>query len=150
MRYTLNIVLMLITLVVFSACTVYFGQGTARIATKAGKHYEFAVEVASTNRQMARGLMYREQLGSRAGMLFLYGKEEIASMWMKNTKIPLDMLFIHKDGSIAKIEADTVPGSLRSISSDVPVIAALELNAGTSKSLGITVGDKVEWVLVDK
>ncbi len=87
--------------------------------------------------------MYRRRLESNAGMLFLYSRLEHANMWMKNTNIPLDLLFINKAGRIVGINQRTVPHSLEVISSDVPIKAVLEVNAGTVARLQIQIGDQV-------
>lgn len=105
--------------------------------------HTFTVELATNYPQWAQGLMFRKDLPKDAGMLFLFGEEKIASIWMKNTYIPLDIIFIRKDGTIARIEADAVPESLRSMSSGELVSAVLELNAGTSHTLNIKPEDRV-------
>ncbi|MGD1879125.1 MAG: DUF192 domain-containing protein [Kiloniellaceae bacterium] len=122
-----------------------FGTGTLSIETAAGKTHDFTVEVAETPEQRAQGLMFRRQLAADAGMLFLFGSMEERAMWMKNTLIPLDMLFIDDGGKIVRIEARTVPHSLRAIVSGGPVSAVLELNAGTASRLAIEPGDRVRY-----
>lgn len=87
--------------------------------------------------------MYRRRLGRDAGMLFIYRPPEQVAMWMKNTLIPLDMLFIAADGRIVKIVQRTVPRSLESIPAGQPVSAVLELNGGTSARLKLAVGDRI-------
>ena len=87
--------------------------------------------------------MYRRSLADDAGMLFVYGSEGMVSMWMRNTFIPLDMLFIAGDGRIVRIAERTVPQSLETISSGRPVIGVLEVNGGTAARLGIQPGDRV-------
>ncbi len=120
-----------------------FERGELVIETAGGAQHDFVIELALTRRQQAQGLMYRRELGPRAGMLFVYRPAQEVSMWMKNTLIPLDMLFIESDGRIAKIVERTVPLSLASIASDQPVRGVLELNAGTARRLGIQPGDRV-------
>ena len=112
------------------------------IVTKSGQH-RFAVELAETPEQLSFGLMFRRALPQDAGMLFDYARPQQVSMWMKNTLIPLDMLFIDTSGHIVHIRQRAVPGSLEAISSKVPVRGVLELNGGTVSRLGITRGDKV-------
>jgi len=112
------------------------------IDTAAGPQ-RFSVEVASTPDQMALGLMFRRSLAPDAGMLFVYGSERPVAFWMKNTVIPLDMLFIGADGHIRRIAERTVPLSETPISSVDPVSAVLELNGGTAERLGIKPGDVV-------
>jgi len=121
-----------------------FATSRLVIVGQSGRH-EFAVEIAVTPEQRAQGLMYRRSMAAEAGMLFDFGRRAgRASMWMKNTYIPLDMLFIKADGEIESIAARTVPHSLESISSRGPVRGVLELNGGTAARLGIAPGDIVE------
>jgi uncharacterized membrane protein (UPF0127 family) len=103
----------------------------------------FTAEFANTPAQRDRGLMFRKRLPERQGMLFDFGRDQEIRMWMKNTLIPLDMIFIQSDGRIHRIEQNTKPGSLRPISSNGPVRAVLEMSAGTSKKYGIAPGDRV-------
>lgn len=103
----------------------------------------FEVEVARTDEQRTTGLMYRKSLGERAGMLFDFKVDQPVYMWMKNTLIPLDMLFIRADGSIARIAAMTTPLSTETISSGEPVRAVLEIAGGQARKLGIKPGDRV-------
>ena len=122
---------------------VTFGQGELSIETAKGDNHDFQVEIAETSEQRAQGLMFRRQMAGDAGMLFLFGGSKERAMWMKNTFIPLDMLFIDEAGEIVRIEQRTVPQSLRAIVSGQPVSAVLELNAGTTSRLGINPGDRV-------
>ena len=103
----------------------------------------FRVEVARTGLQRMRGLMFRRHLAADAGMLFLFDGEAPVSMWMRNTYIPLDMLFIARGGRIVRIAERTVPFSEVPIPSGEPVVAVLELNAGTVSRLGIRPGTRV-------
>jgi uncharacterized membrane protein (UPF0127 family) len=112
------------------------------IATKTGVHV-FAVELAVTPEQQAKGLMFRRELPEGQGMLFDFQKEQQASFWMKNTYIPLDMIFIRADGRVLRVAENTVPLSEAMISSGGPVRAVLEVIAGTAKKLGIAAGDRV-------
>lgn len=105
--------------------------------------YLFEVYLAVSRQQQARGLMYVRELPEFTGMLFVYPEKRALSMWMKNTYIPLDILFIRADGSIANIEANTVPLSLESISAIEALNYALELNAGTAARLGIDTSSRV-------
>jgi len=121
-----------------------FESASLAIVTDAGRH-EFKVEVALTPEQRGQGLMFRRDMARDAGMLFDFGaRPDRASMWMKNTYIPLDMLFIRSDGKIESIAERTVPHSLEAISSRGPVRYVLELNGGTAARLGIGSGDRVE------
>ena len=115
------------------------------ITTTAGKKHRFTVEVARTEAQQAQGLMNRESLAPDRGMIFPYDPPVMASFWMKNTLIPLDMIFIRADGTIARIEANTAPLSLDPVAAGELVGAVLELAGGRSAELGITAGAKVEW-----
>ncbi len=127
-----------------SAPLTAFGTGELDIETAAGVTHKFQVEIAETSGQRAQGLMFRRQMAADAGMLFLFeGSLQERAMWMKNTLIPLDMLFIDEAGKIVRIEQRTVPHSLRAIRSGQPVAAVLELNAGTTSRLAIEPGDRV-------
>lgn len=116
-----------------------------QIATASGKSFDFKVEVARTENEQARGLMFRDSLAPDAGMIFPMTPPRPASFWMKNTVIPLDMIFVRPDGTIARIAADTVPYSLDSVESGEPVSAVLEIAGGRAAELGIVEGDKVSW-----
>ena len=107
--------------------------------------HRFTVEVAETRRDQAQGLMYRRALEPNRGMLFIYNPPQQVAFWMKNTLIPLDMIFIRADGEIVKIQPDTVPLSLEPVSSGEPILAVLEIPGGRSAELGIKAGDRVEW-----
>mgnify|MGYP002828229772 CR=1 FL=1 len=108
-----------------------------------GGEYSFDVEVADTDAQRSRGLMFRNELAEDAGMIFLYRQDRVLTMWMANTYLSLDMLFLAADGRIVHIAENTIPLSRETISSRRRARAVLELNAGTAKRLGITVGDRV-------
>ena len=110
-----------------------------------GKKHRFVVEVASTREQQAMGLMYRNRLAPDRGMIFPLDPPRGASFWMRNTLIPLDMIFVRADGSIANIAANTVPYSEEPVLSEGPVAAVLEIAGGRSAELGIKAGDRVEW-----
>jgi len=119
-----------------------FEKSPLGIRTADASH-RFTVEVAGTARQYAQGLMYRRRLAADAGILFVYSRPQLVVMWMKNTVIPLDMLFIAADGRITRIVERTVPFSLENISSGGPVLAVLEINGGTASRLKIRTGDRV-------
>jgi uncharacterized protein len=106
----------------------------------------FIVELAMTPEQMALGLMFRRSLSPNSGMLFVYPSERPVAFWMKNTFIPLDMIFIGTDGHIRRIVARTVPLSTIPISSIDAVRAVLEINSGTAERLGIKPGDVVHHI----
>lgn len=119
------------------------------IATRAGPQ-RFDVEVMRNDADRARGLMFRRSMAPNHGMLFDFERVEPVAMWMKNTYLPLDMLFIRPDGTVARVAADTEPLSTATILSGEPVLAVLELNAGTAARLGIRAGDRVEHPLFRK
>jgi uncharacterized protein len=121
-----------------------FEKSSLVIETRAGpKHFD--VELAVTPAQEEQGLMYREHLDPDAGMLFVFNDTAPRSFWMKNTLIPLDMLFIAADGRIVDIHERAVPLSEDLIPSQVPARAVLELNGGTVARLGIKIGDVVRY-----
>jgi uncharacterized membrane protein (UPF0127 family) len=107
--------------------------------------YRFQVELATTEAERERGLMFRKSMAPNAGMLFVYSSEQPVAFWMKNTLIPLDMLFIKANGSIAHIAANAVPEDETPIPSTAPVLAVLEINGGTAAALGIKEGDRVQY-----
>lgn len=115
---------------------------TVEIATKSGVQV-FTVEVATTEEEKRTGLMYRKELADGRGMLFDFSPEQEVAMWMKNTFIPLDMIFIRADGRILRIAENTVPQSTAIISSRGLAKGVLEVIAGTAKKYGIAPGDRV-------
>ncbi len=112
------------------------------LKTETGDH-SFNIEVATTDEERALGLMFRRSLPENAGMLFLYDQPQPAAMWMKNTLIPLDMVFISPGGTVHRIEANTEPFSLTVIPSEGPIAGVLELNGGEAAKIGLKPGDKV-------
>jgi uncharacterized membrane protein (UPF0127 family) len=136
----------LITLVFFSACKdAESSQETLNIRTASGHTVTYVVELAMTTAMHRRGLMRRRSLAANGGMLFLYRPASRVTMWMKNTLLPLDMLFIDRRGRIVKIAANTKPLSTDLIPSESIISAVLEINAGQALRHGIKVGDRVEW-----
>ena len=142
------------------AVWIYYGNGqrdltaaaTAEpltIATRSGLQ-TFAVEMARTPEQQATGLMFRTKLADGAGMLFVHGAPRELRMWMKNTFIPLDMLFIRADGVVHRIEANTQPMSEAEIASGGPVAAVLEIAGGAAARRGIAAGDQVRHAAFDQ
>lgn len=108
-----------------------------------GSTHTFQVEIADTPVGMEIGLMFREHMELDHGMLFQMGRTDMISFWMKNTLIPLDMLFVAADGTIKKIHENATPKSLEGIGSGFPVTGVLEINGGRARALGIVVGDRV-------
>jgi uncharacterized membrane protein (UPF0127 family) len=100
-------------------------------------------EIARTPEQLQYGLMFRNKLATDAGMLFIYDRPQRISMWMKNTLIPLDMIFIGADGRIVDIAERRVPHSIEPVYSSAPALAVLEVNGGTASRLGIKPGDRI-------
>jgi uncharacterized membrane protein (UPF0127 family) len=115
---------------------------TLEIVTKSGVKV-FSVELAKTKEERERGLMFRKELPEGRGMLFDFSPQQDVSMWMKNTYLSLDMIFIQADGRILRIAENTEPMSERIISSGGPVKAVLEVAAGTARKDGIAPGDRV-------
>jgi uncharacterized protein len=115
---------------------------TLEIASKSGVH-AFQVEMAITPEEKEHGLMFRRELPDGQGMLFDFQFDQNVAFWMKNTYIPLDMLFIRADGRILRIAENTEPLSERNIPSGGPVRAVLEVIGGTARKLGIAPGDRV-------
>jgi uncharacterized protein len=143
-RALMAIVLMLASLAAAALAEV---KTSPLIIDTEGGARRFTVELAATPEEQAQGLMFRRALAADAGMLFDLGGTRPATFWMKNTIIPLDMIFIAADGRIADIHERAVPLSEAMIESKVPVRAVLELNGGTAARLGIHEGDVVHHAL---
>ena len=116
--------------------------GTLVLETDSGPH-SYSVEVATTDGERARGLMFRRTLPEASGMLFLYDEPQNVGMWMRNTYIPLDMVFISADGRVHRVETNTEPFSTDIITSGGDVVGVLELNAGQAEKIGLKPGDRV-------
>ena len=121
-----------------------FPRTTLEIAAH-GHRDRFEIWIADTPSRQEQGLMFVRELPASQGMLFPEDTPQVAHFWMKNTYIPLDMVFVGEDGRVAKIIANARPFSLDVLSSDVPVIAVLEIRGGEAHELGIGVGDRVSW-----
>ncbi|WP_299439688.1 DUF192 domain-containing protein [uncultured Rhodospira sp.] len=130
-----------------AAGPVAFETDRLEIVTHDGRRYGFTVELARTPAQRARGLMYRREMAADHGMLFDFGGVGPRAMWMKNTFLSLDILFLEPDGRIWRIAEDTTPMSEETIVADGPIRAALELKGGTCRLLGIEIGDRVRHPL---
>ncbi len=121
---------------------IVFKRSSLVIVT-GNREIKFNVEMATNDAERERGLMFRKELGPYEGMLFDFYREMPVSFWMKNTLIPLDMVFIAGDGTIRSVHANAVPLSTETIPSEYPVRAVLEINGGSARLLGIKSGDKV-------
>jgi uncharacterized membrane protein (UPF0127 family) len=108
-----------------------------------GEIVRIDVEVADDENERMQGLMYRESLPEFAGMLFLMGVEEPQSFWMKNTKVPLDIIYVNSDNVIVTICRNTRPYSLDQVLSEKPALYVVEVNAGFAAKHGIKTGDKI-------
>ena len=115
------------------------------VTTAKGAKHRFIVEIAATPEQQSYGMMNRQSVAPDRGMIFPYDPPQMVGFWMKDTLIPLDMIFIAPGGQIHRIEANAVPLSLDPVVSGAPVEAVLEIAGGRSAELGIAAGDKVEW-----
>jgi len=121
---------------------IQFKRSSLVVAT-VRRDIKFEIELATNDTERARGLMYRKQLGPYEGMLFDFYQEMPVSFWMKNTLIPLDMVFIAADGTVKHVHANAVPLTTDPVPSRFPVRAVLEINGGSAALLGIKPGDKV-------
>ena len=119
-------------------------NGTLEIETDDGT-VTLSIEIADEPNERSRGLMFRDALDDDSGMLFIYPVPRIASFWMKNTLIPLDMIFIDQSGEVTSIARETVPYSLKPVRSTVPVKYILEIDGGDAERLGIEAGNKMSW-----
>ncbi len=126
-----------------------YGPTVLSISTSDGERHCFSVQLADTAEKQQHGLMYIQSLPQNEGMLFNYPDEQPRSMWMKNTYIPLDMLFIRGNGTIANIARSTMPHSLTSIGSEGNAKAVLEINGGLTDELNIRAGDMVHHEIFD-
>ena len=141
--------LMCVAVLVLAASLLVPGQAAAQalekltLVTASGRH-DFQVEVMRTPDERAKGLMFRRFMPADRGMLFDFQRVEPVAMWMQNTYISLDMIFIRADGSVARVAERTEPLSTRTIPSGEPVLSVLELNGGIAEKIGLKPGDKVE------
>jgi uncharacterized protein len=133
----------LVTFALLLAAPSYAAEEqTLEIVTRNGV-FPFTVEIANTDEERSKGLMFRRELPEGRGMLFDFKQDTNVTMWMKNTYVSLDMIFIRADGRIARIAENTEPESTRMIPAGAPVRAVLEVVAGTARKLGIRPGDRV-------
>lgn len=117
------------------------------IDTRDGRTHRYRVEVAATPRERERGLMFRTELAPRSGMLLVWEEDTVAHIWMKNTYVPLDIVFVDGRGEVRRIAPGARPLSLDTISSGSRVRAALELAAGEAARTGLAPGDRVRHPL---
>lgn len=152
-RHLLRRLPLVVVLVAAAAFSVWMAQGAAEglpvqkltIHTAQGPR-SFTVEVAATMEAQATGLMNRRDLANDHGMIFWFGApERVVSFWMKDTLIPLDMIFIGADGTVRDVHDNAQPHDLTSISSQEPVVAVLEIPGGQTAAQGIDLGDRVEF-----
>ena len=122
-----------------------FEYDTLVIEADDGQAHNFKVYLATSRDQQRQGLMFVRSLPDDVGMLFIYKESAVHSMWMKNTYLPLDIVFATGDGAIATVIRDTTPLSLESLSSGVPVRYVLELKAGTTRRLSIGKKSRLIW-----
>lgn len=134
----------LVSMDVLAADDVRFDRAKLSIHTVDGRKITFSVELAIDDAQRMHGLMYRKNMPADHGMLFDFGESRLVTMWMKNTVLPLDMLFIDEKGVTQTVREHAVPFSEELISSGGDVRYVLELNAGTLKRLGIRAGSRVD------
>ncbi len=133
-------------LVLFCAAVPAFAQSCSENAVDVRGEFgkvRFRVELALTPEEQARGLMFREEMAQLAGMLFVYPSERSVSFWMRNTLIPLDMVFIDAKGQVVRVHENAVPLDETAIPAGAPTLAVLEINGGLARRLGIDAGDEV-------
>ena len=118
------------------------------VENRDGSSHDFTIEIVVSDADIERGLMFRAALDPDAGMLFHFGAREIeAAFWMKDTLIPLDLIFVRADGTVSRIHEDARPNDLTEILSEGPIAAVLEINAGRTRELGIGVGSRLRHPL---
>jgi uncharacterized membrane protein (UPF0127 family) len=143
MRSAFVALFFMLAMPVFAQSTVKFDKEPLIVQTAAGNRITFTVEIADTNEQRQRGLMYRKEMAADAGMIFDFGASKRVQMWMENTVLPLDMLFVDRAGTVRGIKQNAVPFSQDIIDSVGEVKYVVELNAGVTAKLGIKAGDLV-------
>ena len=145
MRHPGRLQILLIGLLAFCSWPVLAAEQVPVLIHAGGSTYKFAAEIADTADERAQGLMFREHLAPNEGMLFLYPVEKTVAFWMKNTPLPLDMIFIDGQGRIVHVAAMAKPFDTSPISSEGAAKAVLEILGGSAGQLGIKPGDLVEW-----
>lgn len=139
-------ILALFALILLAACA---NENSLTIITKDGAKHKFNIEIMDNDETRAKGMMFREEIAPNFGMLFDFQEERQVAFWMKNTLIPLDMIFIAANGEIKNIHVNAMPQDLTAIPSDEPVRFVLEIAGGRSVELGISKGDRLEYKLVE-
>ncbi len=146
-------VIAIAALVLIAACAAdrwlppelaHLPKSEVRVATHSGAH-RFQVRIAADAQSRERGLMFVRKMPADHGMLFLFERPHYASFWMKDTYLSLDLVFIDADGIVVNVSREAEPYSLRAIVSAAPVVAVLEVRAGTAARIGLTSGDRVEF-----
>ena len=137
---TVRLAFVLVLLSVATACSA----DNRGVFHTAKGDFAFTLEIADTEAQRERGLMFRTELAPDAGMLFDYHKEQLAAFWMQNTLIPLDMIFVAADGTVKTIHVNARPEDPTTIPSEVPVRFVIEIAGGRSQQIGLKIGDKFE------
>lgn len=148
LRPLVFVAILALPVAVWAQTGAVFPKSSLTIETADGKQQTYDIELAITGRQQMQGLMHRTSMALDAGMLFYYGKPQIIRMWMRNTIIPLDMVFVDEKGVIVDIAKNTVPFSEEVISSKAAAVAVLELNAGIADAKGIKEGDILRHALL--
>ena len=139
----MRIVLVLLASLAWAGIAVAQERVPLTVETAAGIRHEFQVEIADSEPERNQGLMYRQELAPDHGMLFVFPRTTRIAMWMKNTPLPLDMLFIAEDGRVVDLHERAVPFSLETIAAGRRARYVLEVNGGTVDRLGLAVGDRV-------
>jgi len=146
MKKLLKIILLLAIVLVLVAAVLFVlsNKNTVRIRTTSGQVVQYQVELAISPEAQQKGLMHREKLAPKTGMLFLFSEDRVAHMWMKNTLIPLDMLFFDHNGRITHIHHNAIPYDETPISSGRRVAGVFEINAGEARKYHITPGAQID------
>ena len=145
MRYLQPLLLALIGLMSIFSPPSLAAEPVPVLIHAGGSTYRFSAEIADTAEERSQGLMFRQDLAANEGMLFLYPAEKPVTFWMKDTPVPLDMIFIDGTGHIVHVAAMAKPFDTTPISSERPAKAVLEILGGSAAQLGIKPGDVVEW-----
>lgn len=145
MTYLRPLIMAMIGLIAICARPSLAAEQVPVLIHAGGSTYRFSVEIADTAEERSQGLMFRQDLAANEGMLFLYPAEKPVTFWMKNTPLPLDMIFIDGTGHIVHVAAMAKPFDTTPISSERPAKAVLEILGGSASQLGIKPGDVVEW-----